>query len=193
MTRNVARQRSLPTPRTEGMKNVLEATLRLLETTNPKDVTLRDVARESGHGPRLIIEWFGGKGGLFAAVFEKVFRDLTETGALFFADVATRTEVRVAFQVFNYMQLNHRDLVLSLRDRVVINRLQERLRANLGLSEEAASLTARRLAVLVVGTAVFRDYFDLDDDEVIAMIQDEFRATTGMTLPVNPNLPSSNH
>lgn len=169
------------------MKNVLEATLRLLETTNPKDVTLRDVARESGHGPRLIIEWFGGKGGLFAAAFEKVFSDITQSGELFLADVVVRPDVRVAFQIFNYMQLNHRDLVLSLRDGLVIQTVQERLVSNLGLSKEAASLTSRRIAVQVLGIALFRDYFDLTDDEAIAMIQDEFRSTTGVTLADNPN------
>ena len=169
------------------MKNVLEATLRLLETTNPKDVTLRDVARESGHGPRLIIEWFGGKGGLFAAVFEMVFRDITRSGELFYSDVAIRDDVRAAFQIFNYMQLNHRDLVLSLRDGAVFRTVQERLQSNLGLSEDKARLAARRLGVQVLGLSLFRDYFDLSDDEAIAMFKDEFRATTGVTLADNPN------
>lgn len=168
------------------MKNVLETTLRLLETHSPKDVTLRDVARESGHGPRLIIEWFGGKGGLYAAVFKKVFGDIAETGDLFFADFSIRRDVGIALQVFNYMQLNHRDEVMALRDEFLINVAAERMQNNLGLSADAALVAARRLAIVALGVGLFREYAGLSDDEAVAMVQDEFRATTGQEFPDNP-------
>ena len=170
------------------MANIVAATIRLLETKSPKDVTLRDVALESGHGPRLIIEWFGGKGGLYSAVFEKIFKDLTESGELFYADVAIRNETKIAFQVFNYMQINHPDVVESMRkDFLVARAVKERLQTVRGLSEKQADLTARRLAVLSLGVGLFREFVDLSDDEVVKMMQDEFKATTGFTFPDNPD------
>ena len=72
----MAAKRSQPTHRDEGKANVIAATLRLLDTTAPKDITLRDIARESGHGNRLIIEWFGGKAGSQYQFQKMLFSDL---------------------------------------------------------------------------------------------------------------------
>jgi AcrR family transcriptional regulator len=174
------------------MKNVLDATLRLLETHSPKDVTLRDVARESGHGPRLIIEWFGGKGGLYGAVFMKVFNDIIESGDLFFADFGIRRDVGIAFHVLNYMQLNHRDEVLALRDELLIKAASERMQRNLGLPPDTALLVARRVTVVALGVGLFREYAGLSDDEAVTLTQDVFRISTGVEFPDNPaRLPKS--
>lgn len=183
----MAAKRELPTPRSEGMSNIVTATIRLLEDRGPEDITLRDVARESGHGHRLIVEWFGGKGGLFDAVFRKIFDDLMQTGTLFYADVPIRIEVRRAFELFNYMHVHHRDFIESTRDEFVVNAITERLQGGLGLEEEKASLAANRLSILVLGISLFRDYFALSDDEAVKMMQDEFKASTGFELADNPN------
>ncbi len=180
-------KRELPTPRNEGMENIVAATIRLLEDRGPADITLRDVAEESGHGHRLIVEWFGGKGGLFDAVFRKIFDDLMQTGSLFYADVPIRSEVRRAFELFNYMHVHHRDFIESTRDEFVIKAMRERMQSGLGLSEEKARLVANRLSVLVLGISLFRDYFELSDDELVKMMQDEFRASAGVELSDNPN------
>lgn len=167
------------------MANIVAATVRLLETHNPQDITLRDVAQESGHGHRLIVEWFGGKGGLFAAVFNEIFQGLTESGGLFSADVPTRPEVRTAFKLFNFMQMHHREFVESVRSRVVVDTVCNRIRTVLGLSEERADLVARRIAVLSIGIALFGDFFELTEEEAILLMQDEFRTMTGLTLPAH--------
>ena len=183
----MAAKRELPTPRSEGMSNIVAATIRLLEDRGPGDITLRDVARESGHGHRLIVEWFGGKGGLFDAVFRKIFNDLMQTGTLFYADVPIRIEVRRAFELFNYMHVHHRDFIESTRDDFVVKAIKERLQGGLGLGEKEASLAANRLSILVLGISLFRDFFALSDDEAVTMMQDEFRASTGFDLADNPN------
>ena len=168
------------------MTNIVAATVRLLETRSPQEITLRDVADESGHGHRLIVEWFGGKGGLFAAVFTETFEHLRTSGELFYANVPLRNDVRIAFQLFNYMQMHHREYVESVRDTFVLETIQERLRNVAGLAEKDADLVARRISVLTLGIALFADFFDLTEDEAIAMMQEEFRAMTGFTLPDRP-------
>lgn len=187
----MSNKRSLPTPRNEGMANIVAATIRLLETATPQEITLRDVARESGHGHRLIVEWFGGKGGLFSAVFNEIFRQLTSTGELFVASISLRTEVRTAFQMFNYMQIHHREFVERERTGFVLQALQERVAQNLSVSSEKASLIARRMAVLNIGLALFSEYFNLTDEEIIQMAQDEFKSMTGLNLPAYPPQPSA--
>ena len=183
-------KRSQPTPRTEGMANIVAATVRLLETRSPQEITLRDVATESGHGHRLIVEWFGGKGGLFLAVFTEIFERLRSSGELFYANVPLRTDVRVAFQLFNYMQMHHKEYVESVRDSFVLEAVRGRLQDVVGLAEQEADMVARKIAVLSLGISLFGDFFDLTEDEAIAMMQDFFRAMTGVTFsdrpPANP-------
>lgn len=169
------------------MKNVLEATLRLLETTNPKDLTLRDVARESGHGPRLIIEWFGGKGGLFAAVCIRTFEDLAATGNLFFSDIATRPELRAAVRVFNYLQVNHPEFVEQVRTDFLHDIIADRLVNVRGFSKERASVAARRVLAHTMGLAIAADFHRLSDDVVIEMTQAEAMSSMGFELSHNPN------
>jgi len=182
-----SKQRALPTPRDEGMANVLAAAKRLLLTNSPKDVTLRDVARESGHAPRLIIAWFGGKGGLFAAVCETIFADLNSTGQLFYSDVALRPDVAIAFKLLNYMQMMHPEETRVLRRGIVQEHMKARFQEKLGKSPEEAEVIARRLSALSLGLVLFSDMLGLTDDDIIAMIQNEFRATTGFEAPDNPN------
>ncbi len=169
------------------MSNILEATLRLLQSSDPGDITLRDVARESGHGPRLIIEWFGGKGGLFAAVCENIFSDLATSGELFYSDIALRPEVVTALRVFNHMQVNHPKEVVAVRSGAVLEIVKKRLQESQGLSEEEALRIARRISVLTVGLALFREFVGLSEDDAVQMYKDEFLTSTGILLPDNPH------
>jgi len=119
------------------MSNIIAATIRLLEVKGPHEVTLRDVAKESGHGHRLISEWFGGKGGLYAAVVMKTFENLVSTGELFYSDIAVRPEVRAAVRVFNYMQMHHREFVdfaefQQLTDDEVIQMTKDEVKSSMG-------------------------------------------------------------
>lgn len=168
------------------MANIISSTLRLLETQSPQDITLRDVAAESGHGPRLIIEWFGGKGGLYAAVFSEIFANLIKSGELFAADVPTRKDVKIAFQMMNYMVIHHPDFVNDARDRAVTDLMRERLVNNLGKTPEEAAVATRRLVVTMIGIALFQDFIGMPNDEAIKMVQDEFRSSTGLELPAHP-------
>lgn len=178
--------RAHATPRNEGMANIVAATIRLLETRGPQDVTLRDVARESGHGHRLIVEWFGGKGGLFAAVVNQTFEQLAASGELFYADLPLRREVRAVLQVFNYMQIHHPEFVKQARTRLPFESALERLTTDRGFTLEQAQVVLNRLALQLLGVALFREYFEISDDEVVRMMQAEFRATTGLELSDNP-------
>lgn len=183
----MAQQRSLPTPRSEGMNNIVTATIRLLKSHRPAEITLRDIARESGHGHRLIVEWFGGKGGLFGAVVSRVFEDLAASGDLFYSDVATRPDLRAAVRIFNYMQVLHPEIVAEHRTSFVSEVLRERLRTFRGFTEEQAEIAVRRIQVHTMGLAVMAEFHQLSDDVVIEMTKAEVRAAMGFELPDNPN------
>ncbi len=180
-------KRANPTPRKEGMANIVAATIRLLETHAPQDVTLRDVADESGHGHRLIVEWFGSKGELFAEVFNQVFEGLVEGGGFFYADLPTQPNVRKVFQLFNFMLVNNPDFLKSARSGRLVEVVEERLKTNRGIPAEQAGVAARRLTILALGIALFSDFIELSDDDAVLMMQNEFKATTGFDMPDNPD------
>jgi AcrR family transcriptional regulator len=169
------------------MNNIVMATIRLLKTTRPAEITLRDIARESGHGHRLIVEWFGGKGGLYGAVVAKIFEDLAATGDLFYSDVATRPELRAAVRVFNYMQELHPEVVAAARTTFVSEVLRERLQTLRGFSEEQADMAVRRIQAHTMGLAIMAEFHRLPDDVVIEMTKAEIRSSMGFDLPDNPN------
>ena len=169
------------------MANIVSATIRLLQDHGPPEVTLRDVARESGHGHRLIVEWFGGKRGLYAAVCVKTFENLAATGELFYSDIATRAELRTAVRVFNYMQMHHRDFVEQVRTNFLSDILTERLVTVRGLSREKADVAARRVLAHTMGLAVFAEFQQLSDDEIIEMTKAEVRSSMGFELADNPS------
>ena len=180
-------KRANPTPRKEGMANIVAATIRLLETHGPEEITLRDVAAESGHGHRLIVEWFGGKGELFAEVFRQVFENLVERGTFFYADLPTQPDVRKVFRIFNYMLVEHPEFISKARSGYLVEVIQDRLKSNRGVPADQAQIAAKRLAILTMGIALFAEFFELSDEDAVHMMQNEFKATTGFDMPDNPD------
>lgn len=173
---SVTKPRQHPTPREEGKANIIAATIALLETTPPQDLTIRDIASASGHHHRLIIEWFGSKGGLLHAVFEEVFRALIESGELFTGSVATRPEVRKVFGLFNYVQMHHPEFIFSMRSWLTLDAMEDRLKTVRNMSDEQARLVARQLAAHALGLALFASFLELSDDDVRAIEQWERQA-----------------
>ena len=168
------------------MANIMAATFRLMESKGPQEITLRDVAAESGHGPRLIVRWFGGKGGLFEAIFMHVFADLNQAGEMFYADLPTRPEVRKVFRLLSYMQMHHPEYVEAARQGEILRTYTSRLETVLNLPREQADRVARRIITLVTGLALYSEMFGLTDDEVIEMVQNETKSLIGITPPARP-------
>lgn len=161
--------RRFPTPRVEGMANIMEATRHLLESRNPGQITIREIAEASGHHHRLIIEWFGTKAGLLATLFEEIFENVIESGEMFTSTIALRRDVHLAFRLFNYMQMHHPEFVLSARPGFPLESVEQRLREVGGLDPERAHLAARQLAVHTLGLSLFAGFLGLSDDEVRAI------------------------
>jgi AcrR family transcriptional regulator len=65
-------------PREEGKQLLLEAAQKLLLTTDPDDLGIRDVGALAGVHHRFVTEWFGGKVGLFRAVHNSRTSQISE-------------------------------------------------------------------------------------------------------------------
>lgn len=156
------------------MANIVAATIELLKTKGPQDITLREIANESGHHHRMIVEWFGGKGGLFNAVAVEVFAKLIESGEIFTLDVALRDEVRLVFDIFNYMQMHHTEIVKQFQSGFVVNTIEQRLVDFQGWDRAEASFLAKRFAVQTIGLVLFREFFGISDEEAQRIIAEEF-------------------
>ena len=171
----VTNKRSLPTPRREGMENIVKATIELLATRAPQDVTLRDVAEASGHHHRMIVEWFGGKGGLYNAVFNQIFQALIDTGELISLEIALRDDLRTALRLFDYIQMHHPEYIAEFRSGFVLNAVERRLVDVQGWSPTEASFLARRFAVQLIGLVLFRENAGISDEETVEIMRQEFQ------------------
>jgi AcrR family transcriptional regulator len=160
------RTRRSPTPREEGMANIVAATLEILDTTPPQDVTIRQVAEKSGHHHRLIVEWFGGKNELFAIAFETIFRRLIETGELYGDRIASRADVKKGFLLFNYGQMHDPEFTRRARTGFVVSEMERHIASQRNLSPEQAKLAARQLAIYTLGRSLFAPFFDLTEDDL---------------------------
>jgi len=160
------RTRRSPTPREEGMANIVAATLEILDTTPPQDVTIRQVAEKSGHHHRLIVEWFGGKHELFAVAFETIFRSLIESGELFDSGIASRTDVKKGFLLFNYGQMHDPEFTRRAQTGFVLGQMEKQIARQRNLSLDEARIAARQLAVHTVARSLFATFFGLSDDDL---------------------------
>ena len=73
--------------REEGKRLLLEAAQRLLETTDPDHIGIRDVGELAGVHHRFVMEWFGGKVALFRAVHDSRANTMSQL-------IATATEIQ---------------------------------------------------------------------------------------------------
>ena len=73
--------------REEGKRLLLEAAQKLLETTDPDHIGIRDVGELAGVHHRFVMEWFGGKVALFRAVHDSRANTMSQL-------IATATEIQ---------------------------------------------------------------------------------------------------
>jgi hypothetical protein len=78
-------------------------------------------------------------------------------------------------------------VVVAVRSGAVLEIVKKRLQESQGLSEVEALRIARRVSVLTVGLALFREFVGLSEDDAVQMYKDEFLASTGILLPDNPH------
>jgi AcrR family transcriptional regulator len=156
--------RQKPTPRSEGIEHLLDATIGLLREMPPEQITVRLVAERAGHHHRFVSEWFGSKAGLLRAAMEQLLEEITHESSPFDPDTqGLRPDGRIIVYVFNWLVANDPDNTEHPPTGVFRNFLKGQFVSQLGLDPEIADLAARRSVATIIGIVLFGDLLGIDD------------------------------
>ncbi|MCD9622798.1 TetR/AcrR family transcriptional regulator [Rhabdothermincola salaria] len=165
MSDTVLPRRNLPTPRAEGMANMVQATVGLLHEMGPDQITVRAISERAGHHHRFVSEWFGGKAGLYRAALESMLADMTRDLAPFAPDGAgIPGDIRIVVQVINWLTIIAPEMLDGPADGFLRQRIVTPFVEDLGLDPEVADLLARRVVAWVFGVVLFGDIIGIDDE-----------------------------
>lgn len=164
------------TPRAEGERRMVEATVALLRERGPDKVTIRDVAAASGHHHRFVQAWFGGKVGLFTAAFDRMTQDVADGLRPVPLDShGFRPQTRSLAVLMNWLVANAPDSLSGPRPTPIIDRLHVMYRDGFGLDPDLARLMAIRFVATSLAALLFADPLGLDDEDVEDLAAVEIR------------------
>jgi AcrR family transcriptional regulator len=155
--------------REEGKRLLLEAAQKLLETTDPDHIGIRDVGELAGVHHRFVMEWFGGKVALFRAVHDSRANTMSQL-------IATATEIQDK-QLGNTLESIRHEIVLVnwliMHDSEFEN-LEDAFPSLVGtkkflidalkISETDANKASQIIGSIVVADAMLRPHLNVDFD-----------------------------
>jgi len=141
--------------RTETMNLLRAATLELLETINPNDLTIRDIADRAGVYHRYVPDYFGGKAELLADVYPIVQAQAAAGLAPLDGDTLRPEIIHLAHLAVWLSQ--NRDSGVPTGSREIAEQLMSTFTTGLGLDDTVALLLAQRLMAGVITIAAFPD------------------------------------
>lgn len=160
------------TPRAIGIEHMVDATIRLLRDRSPEQITVRDVARESGHHHRFVQAWFGGKVGLIRAAFDRLLEDSARAiPSPFVPHEGFSREVQTAALLLNWLLAADPGSLDAPRPTPIIERVIEIYRSEFDLDDELARLMTMRLVGGALSVILFRGPLGLAQDDLPALIQ----------------------
>ncbi len=167
------------TPRDQGIEHMIAATIRLLEVRDPDQITVRDVAEESGHHHRFVQAWFGGKVGLFRAVFDRLNLEAADRiRDSFVSERGFATDVLASARLMNWLVAAEPGALDGPRPTPIIDQVVEQYRLRYGLEHDTARLMTLRLVGAALAAMLFAGPLGLEPDDVPALAHLEVELAT---------------
>lgn len=165
--------------RIEGMGHMVEAAVRLLQERKPDEITVREIAAESGHHHRFVQAWFGGKTGLFRAAFDQMIESTAaNVRAPFAAQAGLAESARVLAGLMSWLVAADPES-LSDRERLpIVERLIEMYRTTFGFDDELARLMALRVLGVAISALLYGGPLGIRPDDVPAFAALEMELAT---------------
>lgn len=166
------------THRDQGTENMIEATVRLLRQRGPDQITVRDVAEESGHHHRMVQAWFGGKVGLFRAAFDHLLREAAGQLGGLTGDPLLDPDLRLTVTLMNWLVATEPGSLDGPRPTPVIDQVTEIYRETFGLDREVARLMALRTVGASVAALLYPGPLGITPDDIKAIAKLETELAT---------------
>jgi AcrR family transcriptional regulator len=152
------------TPRAEGMRSFVDATVTLLRQHPPEEITVRQIAEGAGHSHRFIGEWFGGKADLYRAALEALIAQAAPAATPLRAD-RIQPDIRTAIHVLAWLRSNEPAVLEGFTLAPIADTIAERY-LGVGIEPDVAKLLARRVIAMAISFELFGDAISFDDASI---------------------------
>ena len=163
------------TSRTQGRRNIIEATITLLATRTPDEITVRQIAEESGHHHRMVQAWFGGKIPLFLAVHEQLNEAIAERWCNPLGSVDNSDLVRMTTALMNWLIAADPSVFESRTGTPILDQLTSIYEASYGLDPRDARMMALRSVAGSITATLFPGPLGISDQDVAELANFEER------------------
>lgn len=147
------------------MANMVSAARALLEERSAELITIREVADASGHHHRFVQAWFGGKVGLFRAVFDQMVEEAAMDRSALLERSSLQPRTRALIQLLNWLVATDPDQFDTGRDTPLVDRFADSY-SELGFDERTARLLAVRLVATTLSLVLFEGVLGVTDSDL---------------------------
>lgn len=150
--------------REEGKRLLVEAAQKLLATTPPDEIGIRDIGEAAGVHHRFVAEWFGGKVGLFRAVHDartlRISELLSTTTTLGDRGGSTLESIRHEIVLVNWL-IQHESKFENIKDAYpALDAARDFLVRTLNVSVDAADKSAQIFGAIIIADAMLEPHIN---------------------------------
>lgn len=157
------------TPRADGKRHMVEAAIHLLRERPAEQISIRDIAEESGHHHRFVQSWFGGKVALMRAAFEQLTEDAADGLEAPLDRGQFSEDVRISTSLMNWLVAADPHALDGPRPTPIIDRITEIYVTSCSLKPDLARLMALRVVAGSISALLFPDSLGLNDGDLPAL------------------------
>ncbi len=157
------------TPRDQGRRNIIEATISLLEDQSPDEITVRQIAEASGHHHRMVQAWFGGKIQLFLAVHEELNAEIARELTPPLGRGQVVEHARMTTQLMNWLIAADPSVFDGRVDTPILDRIAEIYVTTYGLEPRRARGMALRTVAGSIASTLFPGPLGITQEDVVEL------------------------
>ncbi|MDW3215546.1 MAG: TetR family transcriptional regulator [Ilumatobacteraceae bacterium] len=158
---------------------MIDATLELLADRPVEHITVREVAERSGHHHRFVAAWFGGKAGLFKAVFEQLVRQLAPTGRMLTESGHIDPRAEQVVQLLNWLVANHPEAFADRAETPLVDAMAA-AHVAMGIADDDARLLAQLVLAATVGVILFGNVLGLQPGDAARLYEMQMQMATAL-------------
>jgi AcrR family transcriptional regulator len=152
------------TPRPDGMRSFVDATVALLREHPPESITVRQIAERAGHSHRFIGEWFGGKAPLYRAALETLIEQAAPAVSPLLAD-RLQPDIRTSIHVLAWLRSNDPAVLEGFTLTSIADTMTDGY-ISVGVEPAVAKLLARRAIAMAITFELFGNAISFDNASI---------------------------
>lgn len=159
------------TPRDQGRRNIVGATIKLLRTHAPDEITVRQIAEASGHHHRMVQAWFP----LFLAVHEELNAEIARALTPPLGRGGISEQTRMTTVLMNWLIAADPSVFDGRGDTPVLDSVASIYESTYGLDPTQARMMAVRTVAGSVTLTLFPAAFGITEQDTVELAKFEIQ------------------